>query len=359
MALELDDDFLGAPALPAVIPIPILATVIGAVEDSPLLIASKKAELPGVTEELLGTIYGGAIPEAYTVAEFVAQAIVYVETLIERDGSCVLRDWPSWLYHSLPFISSTLLKGYAELPSTTRIPFVPGDDANMGSGIHAYTLLGKKGLDEECFFLPETCGGKGKAALAQREIYAARYPNKNLLPPFYGTEKIPAMEVILGVDREFRAHPKTSLILANSEKELSLVWVDADSGCTCKARLDIWDATEHIIWDIKKCRAIDAFPWQIKELFYGVQSGHYFNGAVACGLGPVAFGFLPCEAFPPYQVGCGYRDPDKLMEDSNEAIRLIGLVKESQITGKWPNFRPPGHIYSWADLKPDDTVNVY
>jgi hypothetical protein len=310
-----------------------------------------------VSGELLRQIFGGIAPQHVTRQAIIDQATAYVMDRIERDGFCVLHDWPAWLYHSLPFIGSTLLKGYAELPSTCRKPWIPGDDGNMGSGIHAYTLQGEPGLQEECFILPLSCEGKGKPALAERAMYESRYPGKALLPPVYGPEKVPAKEVLLGVDASFREHPKTRQILANSQREVSLIWVDESSGLTCKARLDAWD--KPIIWDVKKCKKLDKFTWVIKDLFYEVQAGHYFNGAVACRLAPVAFGFLPCEAFPPYRVTCGYLDPEKLLAASMEAVRLIGLVKQSTETGYWPNFRVPSHIYDLDAIKPDDLVTVW
>ena len=277
--------------------------------------------------------------------------------LVECPAPGIYYDVPAAVYHSWPAISSTLLKAYAKLPSTARIPYVPGDDANTGSGIHAFSLQGPVGLAEECFILPSICEGKSQAAIKAREEYATCYPGKALLPPVYGPEKVPIMDVLQGVDDSLNAHPKIGPILKESRKEVSVVWIDIDTDCICKARLDIWDGS--IIWDIKKCRSIDSFQWQIKDLFYGIQAGHYINGAIACGLPAVAFGFVPCEAFPPYQVTCGYLDPDKLAVEQNNARRIIGLVKQSQLTGNWPNFKVPEHIYNLDDIQPDDLVQIY
>jgi len=264
---------------------------------------------------------------------------------------------PAATYHSWPAISSTLLKAYASLPSTARTPFVPGDDANVGTGIHSYCLQDQDGLDAECFILPISCEGKSAKATAERAEYQEAHPGKVLLPPVYGPEKIHISKVITGVDNSLSAHPKIGPVLRNSQKEVSLVWVDEDSGCTCKARLDIWDGS--IIWDLKKCRSISGFQWQIKDLGYTIQAGHYLNGAIACGLPAVAFGFIPCEAFPPYQVACGYVDPEKMEKERASARRVIGLVKQSQLTGNWPNFPIPAHIYDLNDIQPDDLVQLY
>lgn len=280
-----------------------------------------------------------------------------LDSCAETPPPGVYYDIPASEYHKWPAISSSLLKAYASLPSTARIPYVAGDDANMGSAIHAFSLQGQAGLDEECFILPMSCEGKSKAAIAEREYHQELHPKKVLIPPVYGPEKIPAMDVLRGVDGSLHAHPKIGPVIRESRKEVSLVWIDEGTDCTCKARLDIWDG--QIVWDVKKCRSINSFQWQIKDLFYLTQAGHYFNGAAACGLNPVAFGFIPCEAFPPYQVACGYVDPEKLEIERENARRIIGLVKQSQITGVWPNFPIPAHIYNLDDIKPDDLVTVY
>ena len=269
-------------------------------------------------------------------------------------------------YHSWPAISSTFVKGFASLPSTCRTPWVPGDDGNIGTAIHSYSLIGKDNFLDECLVLPPECEGISKSAKAARSEFEALNPTKTLLPHRYGTgtaeNKIPIMEVIDGVDKSLHTHPKVGPILKRSKKELSLIWVDEASGLTCKARLDIWDEDSLTIFDLKKCRSIKGFPWQMRDLNYFVQAGFYYNGAVACGLNPVAFGFIPVEAFPPYQVGCGYvqLDPiNKLEEAAHDAKRLVGLLKESIANNYWPNFPPPGHIFSWEQMSADDLVCVY
>ena len=264
---------------------------------------------------------------------------------------------PAATYHLWDAIGSTLLKNYAGLPSTANDPYVPSDDVNVGSGVHAYSLQGIVGLYAECAIMPPECEGTSKAAKDARVLFGARNPGKTPLPPVYGTKKLAMMDVLNGVDMSLKAHPKVGAVLTGSQKEVSLVWVDDPTGRTCKARLDVWDG--RIIWDLKKARDIDRFRWQMIELEYYVQAGHYFNGAVACGLDPVAFGFIPCEAVEPFRVTCGYVDPEKLEAAQVNAQRLIGLVAQSQQTGNWPNFKIPDHVCSLDDIQADDLVQVW
>jgi hypothetical protein len=260
-------------------------------------------------------------------------------------------------YHSWPAISSTLIKRYASNPSTAREPYIPGDDANVGTGIHCWSLQGQAGLDTECIFGPKF--GKSEKDLAAKATLIKAHPTKTVLPAFYGSPApgLPTMDVLTGVDTALRAHPKIGPVMDRSQKEVSLVWIDPDSQLTCKARLDILDG--RILWDLKKTRKISGLKWEMDGgLNYRLQAGHYLNGAEACDLDPVAFGFIACEAFPPYEVRAFYSDPEKTETAQAEVKRLIGLIKQSVCEDYWPNFPAPPGVYDWNDLTPDDTIEI-
>jgi len=279
-----------------------------------------------------------------------------------KSNSCpepgIYHNIPSAEYHGWDAISSTYVKHYAALPATSRKPYVPGDDANVGSGVHAFSLQGQAGLDAECYFGPDF--GKGKRDQAERVALQLEHPNKTILPAYYGSPAPgqPIMNVLQGVDDSLRSHPKIGPVLANSQKEVSLIWIDSGTGRKCKARLDIWDGA--IIWDLKKVKKLSAIRWEMDDgLFYRLQAGMYTEGAIRCGLPAVGFGFIPIEAFPPYQVACGYCDPDKLKAAQENARRLIGLIDQSEKTGKWPKFRIPEHAWDLDDIEPDDLIQLY
>ena len=273
----------------------------------------------------------------------------------------VYYDVPAWEYHQWAAVSSTLLKGYATLPSTAKIPYEPADDAGVGSAIHAFTLQGQKALEEECFILPAECEGTSARAKALRAEYKELHRFKALVPHRYGTgpaeSKRPIMEILKGVDTSFNTHLKTKEILANAKREVSLVWIDDLSGCLCKARIDALE--DVFFWDIKKTQSIDKFTWQIKQLHYGVQLGHYLNGCIANGLPIVGAGFMPCEATGTYRVGCGLRESERLAADRTEAQRLVCLVKQSVMSGYWPNDRIPPHIWDLSQITSNDLVDIY
>lgn len=278
---------------------------------------------------------------------------------VECPGPGIHYDVPAHIYHQWGCVSSTLIKNFAKRPSTCRDKFIPSDDVNVGSGIHCYTLMGPENLETECIIGPAF--GKGKSDVAARQELIDTNPDKSILPPMYGSPApgLPIMDVLSGVDSELRKHPKIGKVLDNSEKEVSLVWVDPGSGVLCKARLDIWEGKELTIWDIKKCKSITSLKYEMDSGYrYRLQSAHYLNGATLCGLNPVAFGFIACEAFPPFECRPFYSDPDKTVAAQEEVCRLIGLIKQSISMDYWPNFPPPPNIYDWNDLTPDDTIEI-
>lgn len=290
---------------------------------------------------------------------------ITLETVAAAGGSVIVRGMPAHIYHSIPAISSTLLKGYADLPATCRTPYVPKDDAAVGTAVHAFTLQGESALHEECAFMGPECLGKSKGAIAAREQFARDFPGKTYLPAEYGGLEI--NEVIRKSHEALHAHPTVGEILRDSEKELSLFWIDPETGVLCKARLDIWSPKTRQVWDLKKTAKFDRFEWEVRNLGYKIQGGWYKRGAHACGLDPLTFGLIPFEAEEPWRVDIGYlkdrpNDMNDLgtLEDAQlEAQRLLGLVVESQLTGVWPNFRVPEHIYSLKDLTGDDLIKVW
>jgi hypothetical protein len=281
---------------------------------------------------------------------------------VECPAPGIYYDVPAHVYHRWGCISSTLLKGYANLPSTAREPYEAKDDANVGSGVHSYVLQGEAGLDAECFILSPECEGTSKDAKAERACQIESNPGKVPLPHRYGpgpAEGKPAiMDVLRSVERELLAHDKTREILKDSQREVSLIWIDEKSGCTCKARLDLL-CKDPFFYDLKKTLELEKFRWQLRSLFYDIQLGHYYNGATANGIRLAGAGFLPCEAKAPFRVACGFLDIEKLKIASIEAVRLIGLVKQSQITGRWPNYRIPYHIQDLDDIQPNDLMEIY
>jgi hypothetical protein len=217
-------------------------------------------------------------------------------------------------YHAWPAEHSSFIKQFAANPKKARYtPFKGSKYTEMGHEIHGFTLEG---------------------------IEPRNYP-----------------DVAYGADKSLREHPTSRVMLNRGCNELSIVWIDEETGLTCKARLD--DYYESVASDLKSCSKIEWIHRDIYKLKYNIQFGHYTNGLLACGLSVNYFACVAVQTSDTFPVRCGYLNPDKLIEAQHEAKRLLGLIKESRERDYWPNFAPPPHIYSWDQMTASDLLEEF
>ena len=91
------------------------------------------------------------------------------------------------------------------------------------------------------------------------------------------------------------AHPLASKLLRGGQAEVSMFWVDAESGCQCSGQADYWLPEDRIVVDYKTHgRAIkpglQAQRWLL-DASYHVAMAHYCDGIKA------ALGHLPDEVY--------------------------------------------------------------
>lgn len=226
----------------------------------------------------------------------------------------VYKDIPINDYHAWKAEHSTFIKAYAANPLKAKtMPFKGSKYSDMGHEIHGYSLEG---------------------------IEPINYP-----------------EVAYGADKSLRKHDMSKIMLNRGCNELSLVWVDEDSGLTCKARLD--DYYDGVPSDLKSCSQIEWFHRDLYKMKYNLQFGHYTNGTLANDLPVRYFCCVAVQTSDPFPVRTGYLQPDKLEEARVEVRRILGLIKESRERDYWPNFPPPKQIHSWDQMTPADLLEEW
>lgn len=88
------------------------------------------------------------------------------------------------------------------------------------------------------------------------------------------------------------AHPEAnSLLTAPGLSELTFVWLDSDTGLTCKCRADRFVTGINMAVDLKTTEKIDKFQWSVLDLDYDMQAAFYSDG-IAAATG------APCPDFP-------------------------------------------------------------
>lgn len=127
---------------------------------------------------------------------------------------------------------------------------------------------------------------------------------------------------------------------SQGENELSIVWRDADTGLTCKARIDMLRPTWDSIGDLKTTANAqeDAFSKSLGDYGYGRQAAFYLDGAQAVGIDAKTFGFIAVENEPPHGVGtyeCDSATVEIGREQNRKALRAFQMCGNS---GTWPGY---------------------
>lgn len=106
-----------------------------------------------------------------------------------------------------------------------------------------------------------------------------------------------------------------SLILTEGRREVSMRWVDADTGLPCRLRKDYWHEELAYGLDLKSCADASeaAFTRAIVSNEYDVSQAHYLSGAHALGRPLRKYLFLSQETTPPYvavvnQIGSSFEE---------------------------------------------------
>lgn len=142
--------------------------------------------------------------------------------------------------------------------------------------------------------------------------------------------------------QSIRRHPTGAAMLNGGRREVTLRWIDEETGMPCKARVDLDNDDEalNFMLDLKSCddASPDAFARSVARYYYHVQDAHYTDGARTLGLNRRAFIFLACESSAPY-VCHPYTVPAIAFERGHE-IRKRALQKQAEClkTGRWPGY---------------------
>lgn len=150
-----------------------------------------------------------------------------------------------------------------------------------------------------------------------------------------------------------QAHPTASRLFINGQPEVSIFWVDAETGVKCRARLD-WlpdpIAGQRMVVPDLKTTSTSAAPQEFAKAaanfgYYG-QDTHYSDGIQALTGHRPAFLFVAVETTAPHLVGVSQltdRDDRRLARGVVDHCRR--LYAECVAADRWP-----GHSDNVADL---------
>jgi hypothetical protein len=91
-------------------------------------------------------------------------------------------------------------------------------------------------------------------------------------------------------------------LFATCRTEVTVRWVDEETGLACKARADLYSEEFGFVGDPKFCRGASwaAFARDVNQFCYHLQHAHYCEGFRACGAPLKAFAYFPVEKEAPH-----------------------------------------------------------
>lgn len=166
--------------------------------------------------------------------------------------------------------------------------------------------------------------------------------------------KRPEFEQVQEMARVLRAHPYAGALFdpqRGGKAEQSLFWTDAETGVSCRARLDWLPAVNRrgrmIIPDYKSAAAVDpeSISKALDNFGYAMQDTWYTDAVLALGLAEsAAFLFVFQMKTPPFLVTVA-----EVVAESRLAGRFYNrqarqLFAECTATDRWPGFSDDGPL---------------
>ena len=136
-------------------------------------------------------------------------------------------------------------------------------------------------------------------------------------------------------------NPEVAALLDGEARELTVIFIDDETGVRTKARLDVYDSGLTCITDLKttRCAHPVVFRRQAADLGYHIQAGVYVQAAKIVGLDADDFAFVAAEKVPPYDVSACPIDHVGIDLGIRDARPLLRLWAECEASGRWPRYR--------------------
>jgi exodeoxyribonuclease VIII len=145
---------------------------------------------------------------------------------------------------------------------------------------------------------------------------------------------------------KLHAHPMASRLIRLAKPEVSMQWMDADSGLLVKGRLDGLCPDALVYMDLKTAITAEpvAFSRHGYDLGYHFQMALYFDGLATLTKETKRVPAMPVlivvENTPPYEVACIEMSEDDLAIGRAQYQWTLGRIKECQASGQWPGYNP-------------------
>jgi exodeoxyribonuclease VIII len=259
----------------------------------------------------------------------------------------IYRDVPMDVYQRWDAVSNSRLmlldRSPAHLKAAIGSPKAETDALRLGTILHSAILEPERFA--QTYQRAERCSAikKDKDQCANMGI---EYAGAWLCGVHGGTRGGPVLSpsdyaMCLGVCASTRQHTRANALLSGpGMNELSLVWIDEETGLTCKARLDRISLllAGGAIVDAKSTRDARMRPFAkaIYQYGYHRQGALYVPGARKLGLEVEHYVIMPFEKEAPFAVATYRLDAGAMDAGEIEVRRLLRLYAECVNKNEWP-----------------------
>lgn len=145
------------------------------------------------------------------------------------------------------------------------------------------------------------------------------------------------MRAALEMAKAMRRHPTAGPLL-DGDVEQSLYWLDADTGVTCRGRVDVWRPDALV--DVKTTQDASpaGFAKQWSNLRYDLPAAHYLDGAHTLTGEWLRFIWVCVEVEPPHLVAVYEFQREDLEAALRDVARARAIYAECESSGQWPGY---------------------
>lgn len=296
---------------------------------------------------------------------------------------CAIRGMPIDVYHKHPALSESGLKTLLDCPARYYYKYLSGDyepkekpNFKIGKACHKYILEGEDAFYNEYWHNPYSDLTKTEIVRILQDKFGydctiKKYPVIDLMDMLLtseGIEKKPShlnqneLNQVVGTARAIKQNKKAyNAFHQKGESEISLFWIDEETGLMLKCRPDFLPADHKLVPDYKTCQSVNP------EVFYGdfIKYGYHIEAAMyMAGIKAVfdddvkTFFFVAQEKEPPYITQI-YVPDDAIVTYGDKAVRLgINKFIECQEKGFWGAYSE-SVIEMTIAPKPDEMIGNY
>jgi exodeoxyribonuclease VIII len=251
-----------------------------------------------------------------------------------------LFDVPIDVYHAGPGVSSSGLKELLKSPAHFRTSLE--QDQEDSAALRFGRLVHMRILEPHVYAAKTIVYRDAKTAHPGngniKEIKAARQVfEDDFAQESHGKDVLSRGEAdkVEAMAKACEANKLAASILGNGVAEISVYWVDVETGVLCKARADLLRGDA--IFDLKTCYSAQAKEFQkaVVGYRYDLSAAFYMDGFAT--VTPIKnFAWLAVEKTAPYVMGFYACDHELLNAGRADYQKALRVFAECEKSGQWP-----------------------